>query len=101
LKAYQADIAKFEATDSQVIGISVDSPFANQRFAEDIGVRFPLLSDMTRKVTKEYGLLNEEWSVARRATFVLDKTGKIVHIEEGNSAVDPTGAMMICSRLKK
>ncbi len=79
----------------------MDSPFANKRFAEDIGVHFPLLSDITRKVTKEYGLLNEEWNAARRATFVLDMAGKIVHIEEGNSAIDPSGAMMICSRLKK
>ncbi len=79
----------------------MDSPFANKRFAEDISVHFPLLSDMKRQVTKEYGLLNEEWNVARRATFVLDNSGKIVHIEEGSSAIDPSGAMMMCSRLKK
>ncbi len=79
----------------------MDSLFANKRYAEDIGVHFPLLSDMTRKVTREYGLLNEEWNVARRATFVLDKSGKIVHIEEGSSAIDPSGALMMCSRLKK
>ncbi len=52
MKAYQADIAKFEATDTQVLGVSMDSFAANKRFAQDIGVTFPLLSDWHRKVTK-------------------------------------------------
>ena len=58
MKAYQADIAKFEATDTQVLGVSMDSFAANKRFAQDIGVTFPLLSDWHRKVTKDYGLFN-------------------------------------------
>ena len=45
MKAYQADIAKFEATDTQVFGMSVDSVPANREFAKQIGVTFPLLSD--------------------------------------------------------
>jgi len=49
LKAYQADIAKFDETNTQVLGISMDSSPANRRFAEDIGVKFPLLSDWKRK----------------------------------------------------
>jgi alkyl hydroperoxide reductase subunit AhpC len=37
--------------------------------------------------------------IANRATFVIDKEGKIQHIEEGSGAVDITGAMTACSRL--
>ena len=36
--------------------------------------------------------------MANRATFVVDKDGKIAYIEEGNSAIDPTGASTACSR---
>jgi hypothetical protein len=36
--------------------------------------------------------------MANRATFVVDKEGKIVYIEEGSSAIDPTGAETACSR---
>ena len=36
--------------------------------------------------------------MANRATFVVDKEGKISYIEEGNTAVDPTGAEQACSR---
>ena len=83
------------------MGISIDSSFANAEFAKKIGVEFPLLSDMTRKVTKSYGILNDENQFANRTTFVVDKQGIIQHIEEGKSAVDPNGAIVICLDLKK
>ena len=97
MKAYQSDIAKFDATDTQVLGISMDSFAANKRFAQDIGVTFPLLSDWKRTVVKDYGLLNEQSGYSRRATFVIDKEGLIKHIEEGSTAIDPTGAYQVCN----
>jgi len=42
--------------------------------------------------------LNKDAGVANRATFVVDKEGKITYIEEGNTAIDPTGADDACSR---
>ena len=36
--------------------------------------------------------------MANRSTFVVDKDGKILHIEEGSGAIDPTGADLACSR---
>ncbi len=94
-------MAKVENSDSVVLGISIDSPFANAKFAQEIGVTFPLLSDMTRKVSKEYGILNEQAQFANRTTFVVDKQGVIQHIEEGGSAVDPNNAITMCTSLKK
>ena len=100
MKAYQADIAKLEAGDAQVLGISVDSIDANASFAKDIGVTFPLLSDTTRQVSIEYGVLNRLFGFANRTTFVVDKRGIIQHVEAGGGAVDPTGAVAVCSRLR-
>ena len=97
MKAYQADIAKFEGTDTQVFGLSVDSVPANREFAKQIGVTFPLLSDFKRTVVKDYGLFNEEGGYGNRATFVIDKEGIIQHIDEGNVAIDPTGAEDACN----
>ncbi len=79
----------------------MDSLFANKKFADEIGVKFPLLSDMTRKVSKEYGILDEENQVARRTTFVVDGDGVIQHIEAGGPAMDPSGAHTVCERIKK
>jgi alkyl hydroperoxide reductase subunit AhpC len=79
----------------------MDSSPANKRYAEDIGVKFPLLSDWKRTVVKDYGLLDENSGYAARATFVVDKEGMIRSIEEGRTAIDPSGAYQACSIFEK
>lgn len=107
MKAYQADIAKFTDTDTQVFGISVDSVPALKRWSEDLapdtkGLTFPLLSDFKqRKTVKDYGVFNEAQGFGMRATFVVDKEGIIRHIEEGNTAIDPSATFQTCNMLKK
>jgi peroxiredoxin (alkyl hydroperoxide reductase subunit C) len=100
MKAFQDGIAKLESADSVIFGISVDSPFANKKFAEELGVSFPLLSDLKREVVQKYGVYNDQFGAANRTTFVVDKQGVIRHIEEGRTAIDPTGAIQACVRLK-
>src|SRR2546426_11234996 len=99
MKAYQADIAKLEANGSQVLGVSVDPVSANAKFAQETGVTFPLLSDTTKQVSKDYGVLNPLLRFANRTTFVVDRDGVIQHVDAGGGAVDPTGAIAACSRL--
>jgi glutaredoxin-dependent peroxiredoxin len=79
----------------------MDSAFSNKRFAEDLKVTFPLLSDWKRDATKAYGLYDEARAFGRRATFVIDKEGIIQHVEVGNTAIDPTGAYQVCDLLLK
>ena len=79
----------------------MDSFASNKAFAEKIAVTFPLLSDWKRQTTKDYGLYNEENGYGTRATFVVDKGGKIQHVEVGRTAIDPTGAYQVCEGLKK
>ena len=52
-----------------------------------------------RKVSELYGVLMPQVGLASRATFVIDKDGKIANIEEGNGAIDTAGADLACSRL--
>lgn len=80
----------------------MDSRFSNKAFAEKIGVTsFQLLSDWNRTVTKQYGLYNEEKGYGNRATFVVDKEGKIQQIVLDNMAVDPTSTLEACSLLER
>ena len=85
----------------------MDSPAANAAFAKQIGVTFPLLSDMNRKMLKTYGILkgydrdNETFEWALRANIVIDKQGIIQLIDEGDSAVDPNTALTMCTTLHK
>ena len=100
MKAYQADIAKFETTDTQIFGLSVDSVPANKEFAKQNGITFTILSDFAkRSVVRDYGIFNEEGGYGNRATFVIDKDGIIQHIKEGNEAIDPTSAAEACNIL--
>lgn len=102
MQAYQFNLAKFEGTETQVFGVSTDNSPSQKRFAEDLKVAFPMLSDFaTRKVSTDYGLLIPERGIAARATFVIDKEGRVQHIEEGNAAIDVTGAANVCERLVK
>jgi len=79
----------------------MDSFASNKAFAEKIAVTFPLLSDWKRQTTKDYGLYNDESGYGTRATFVVDKEGKIQHVEAGRTAVDPTGAYQVCDALTR
>lgn len=63
-----------------MLGISVDSSPSHKAFAEKLGVTFPLLSDMQRRVSRSYGVLLEEQSTACRATFIIDQQGTIRHM---------------------
>jgi peroxiredoxin len=107
MRNFQANIKKLEAADTQVLGVSMDSPFANNAFAQQNGVTFPLLSDMSGTVVREYGLLNPidvkgvTLDSARRATFLIDKEGKVEEVQMDRDAVDPTKIVTICERKKK
>jgi peroxiredoxin len=100
MQAFQQNLAKLEATDTQVLGISMDSTFSNAAWAEKIGVTFPLLSDWGGDVTREYGLYNDQYKIGRRINYVIDKDGKIVDVQVDNSAIDPTTIVEACERRK-
>jgi len=85
--------------DTQVLTISGDFIATLNHWSKELNADFPMLSDYKRDVMKEYGVLGASY-LANRTTFVIDQEGKIVSIEEGNSAIDPTGAVTACSRLK-
>jgi len=71
--------------EAEVLGISVDSPFALQAWAGEQGFQFPLLSDFNKQVSKEYDVLYEDLlglqGVSKRAAFVVDKAGTVRYAE--------------------
>jgi peroxiredoxin Q/BCP len=85
----------------------LDSPAANAAFSRQIGLTFPLLSDMNRKMLKTYGILknynlqDETYEWALRANIVIDKQGIIQFVEADDSAVEPNTALTMCTTLHK
>jgi glutaredoxin-dependent peroxiredoxin len=106
MKALQENLSKLESADTQVLGVSMDSPFSNFAFAQKNGISFPLLGDWGGAVTRKYGLMTVldiegvPMESARRATFLIDKTGKIINEQVDDAAVDPTKTVEACERHK-
>ncbi len=80
-------IEEFEARNTQVIGVSVDSHFSHiawrntPRKKGGIGeVGYPLVSDLDKSICRNYGVLIEKPGIALRGLFLIDKAGKIRHI---------------------
>jgi peroxiredoxin (alkyl hydroperoxide reductase subunit C) len=74
------DLSSFEHAGVQVLAVSCDTPFAQKKWAEEQGFTFPVLSDFWPHgaVAKAYGVFNDALGCANRATFVIDKDGKVV-----------------------
>ncbi|NBR68958.1 MAG: peroxiredoxin [Verrucomicrobia bacterium] len=79
-------LSAYEKLDATVYGISVDSPFAQEAWADKEKIQIPLLSDLNKEVSKAYGTLLPDLiglgSVSARAAFVIDKAGVIKYSEQ-------------------
>jgi peroxiredoxin len=101
MSRYRDNAGKFNETNTVILGLSVDSIWANMAFAKTLGIDFPILSDFKKEVARKYGILDESSGVARRTTFVVDMDGVVQHIDQASAALDPAGAVGACARLKK
>jgi glutaredoxin-dependent peroxiredoxin len=76
---FRDGLTKYNQLGVNVIGVSVDGPFANKAFKDANSLNFPLLSDYARKAVKEYGVELDNFAglkgyvAAKRAVFILDK----------------------------
>lgn len=83
--ALRDSLANFNSMNGQIIGISIDSPFANKGFATANNITYPLLSDYTHAVSKEYTGLYDNFAglpgykAAKRSVFVLDAAGIVTY----------------------
>jgi peroxiredoxin 2/4 len=88
----------FEAINAEVIGVSTDSVYSHRAWLQTArdkggveGLRYPLASDITGAVARDYGVLIEDQGIALRGLFVIDPEGtlryKVVHdLNIGRSA---------------
>jgi len=79
-------IHMYENDSATVLAISVDLPFTLAKFNEDQNLNFTLLSDFNKDVSRAYGAIYEDWilglkGVSKRAAFVIDEEGRILHAE--------------------
>ncbi len=71
-------VKEIEDLDGVLLGASTDSKYAHKAWTETIGkINFPMLSDLTKEVSRDYGILIEGQGIALRGTFIIDPHGKI------------------------
>jgi len=74
-----ARLGAFHRRGAAVLGISVDSAWSHQAFAEARQIGFPLLADFHPKgeVARAYGVYADDWGIAHRALFLVDTQGVV------------------------
>ena len=93
----QDNLDAFNGLNATVLGISVDSPWANGGFSKQYNLEFDLLSDLDRKVIKSYDVVFEGlggiegYTCSNRAVVIIDSEGIIQYrwVAEPNPGVEP------------
>jgi peroxiredoxin Q/BCP len=98
---YQETSGQFNSNNTVILGMSVDSTWANAAFADKLGVKFPILSDASREISRNYGVFDDRGLVSRRTTFVIDSKGVVQKIFQAQEALDPAHSLEACALLKE
>jgi len=100
LKAYTARHAEIERLQGRVLAFSTDDAPTLARFKAELKAPFPFIPDPEGKVVEAYDVKLPLVTVSKRYTFVVGADRKVLKVDEGSDAVDPSGAIASCSRGK-
>ena len=82
----------YTALSAEVLAISVDSPFAQEGFAQSASISVTLLSDFNKEVSAAYDVLYEDFigfkGVSKRSAFVISESGEIVYAWSSDNPKD-------------
>jgi peroxiredoxin 2/4 len=91
IKGFAAEYEEFTKRNCEVIGCSIDSIFSHKGWSEakdGIGeLPFPLMGDLTKTISRDYGVLLENDGFALRGTFIIDPDGILQYSVVHNTAV--------------
>ncbi|QIB27992.1 peroxiredoxin [Caloranaerobacter azorensis] len=96
ITGYSDRYEEFKAEGAEILAVSTDSEHSHKAWINgDLGkINFPLASDFTKKVSKDYGVLVEEEGVALRGLFIIDPEGivrySVIHDLNIGRSVDET-----------
>jgi peroxiredoxin len=79
--SFRDNLSQLSSLKARVYGISVDSPFVLNAFIKAHDLKFKLLTDFNREISRAYGVLHEDLmglkGVSKRSVFVIDKQGVV------------------------
>ncbi|MCA9813063.1 MAG: thioredoxin-dependent thiol peroxidase [Nitrosarchaeum sp.] len=83
---FARDYQKFKNEGIEIIGISPDDVDSHKKFCDKMGIKYPLLADVDKEVSKSFGVwgkkkfMGREYMGVVRSTFLVDQKGKIFKI---------------------
>lgn len=83
---FSKDYKKFQKEGIEIIGISPDDVESHKKFCQKMGIKYPLLADVDKVVSKQFGVwgkklfMGREYLGVTRSTFLVDEKGKIFKI---------------------
>ena len=87
-----AGLGAYSSLNAAVIGVSIDTPFAQEAWAKQEKINITLASDLDKKVIKDYDVVFPNLAgigtTAARAAFVIDKQGVVQYAEQTPSPKD-------------
>jgi peroxiredoxin Q/BCP len=79
-------MGELKSANVEVVGVSFDSAESHRKFIEKHNLNFTLLADPEGKIADAYGVRMPDKKMARRASFLINKDGTIVHVTDVPSA---------------
>ncbi len=86
LHAFQEKLPEFEKRNAQLVGCSIDSWFSHAAWLDKPkekggirGVTYPIVSDITKSIARDFEVLKEDAGIAYRGLFLIDRQGIIRH----------------------
>jgi peroxiredoxin (alkyl hydroperoxide reductase subunit C) len=83
---FNRKLSEFRERGAEVVGVSVDSQFTHLAWKNTpvdkggIGdIQYPLVADLNKQISRDYGVLLEDGGVALRGTFLIDREGTVKH----------------------
>ncbi len=78
------DMKKYEQLDAQVLGLSVDSVWSHKAWADQMGIRYPLLADFHPRgaVASKFGVYMEDKGITGRAIAIINKAGQLAWLKQ-------------------
>ena len=77
VRNFRDNYSRITALDAELIGVSVDRSERNCKFAQAEGLQFRLIGDESRVISERYGVIWPVLRIDRRATFVIDRQGRV------------------------
>uniref|UniRef100_A0A0C9S2V6 thioredoxin-dependent peroxiredoxin n=1 Tax=Wollemia nobilis TaxID=56998 RepID=A0A0C9S2V6_9CONI len=94
ITAFSDRYSEFEKLNTEILGVSIDSVFSHlawvqtDRKSGGLGdLKYPLVSDVTKSISKAYDVLIPDQGIALRGLFIIDKEGVIQHSTINNLAI--------------